>query len=446
VNAATAIALVILIGAWALHLDRSAFDAGEATTAATALGPLDHEARVPTSTPAHALIRGFGVAITTTERGLRLLFALGLLLAALVVGEAAARMVGAYGRPLVWLIFATHPFMARTDLLYPGLLAPLPLALMLGGGVYLRGGSRWWAASAVLGAAAAAILTLPAQLAAALTVFGLPLLLRSRPVGHRARLAALQVAVFLGAWLSAGCPVDVGPALDGEPGVAALLGIGGAAPLVGDGALVPLVLFGGAAWGLLCVGGRRATIYACAALAIIAVVGSAPRGAGGGWGEGSGLAALLPGAALGLCWALTRDGRLAKVAGCVLIVVALVGMARLAPTWRGEKPGRLNQLLDRARTHATPGGRLVLWGADRHALLYYMRRGHDPGIPVILIDEDSSMDQLADLLRQQLRAEAGREHLLPTVLIHPRAAPAGTELLPVDWADDQLAAIRIKRP
>ena len=189
-----------------------------------------------------------------------------------------------------------------------------------------------------------------------------------------------------------------------------------------------------------------AAICACAVLTIIAVVGLAPWAAGGEWGEGSGLAALLPAAALGICWALTRDDRLTKVAGCALIVVALVGMARLAPTWRGEKPGRLNQLLDRARTHATPGGRLVLWGADRHALLYYMRRGHDPGIPVLLIDEDSSMDQLAGLLRQQLRAEAGREHLLPPVLIHPRAAPAGTELVPVGWADDQLAAIRIKRP
>ena len=441
--AATALALVVLIGAWALHLDRSAFGVGEATTAAIALGPLDHEVRTPAPTPAHGLIQGFGIVMTTTERGLRLLVALGFLLAALVTGEAAARLVGTPTRPLVWLVFATHPFMARTDLLYPGLLAPLPLALMLGSVVYLRGGSHWWAIGAVLGAAGAAVLDVSTQVTGALAICGPPLFLRSQSGERRVRLAAAQVVVFAGAWLRAGQPFDASPALDGEPGLPALLGFGGAAPLLGEGALVPLVLLCGLAWGLSRLAWRAGAISVGAGLLVLIVVAGARSLAGGDWSEGSGLSALLPALALALGWVLSRDPPLIKLAGGVFLVVALVGMARMAPTWRQAKTGPLIEILDRARTHAAPGGRLVLWDDDRHALLYYLRRGHDPGIPVLLVDEDSSLEHLAELLRQQLRAEKGREHLLPPILIHPRAVPPGMEPVPLEWADEDLAAVRL---
>ena len=106
----------------------------------------------------------------------------------------------------------------------------------------------------------------------------------------------------------------------------------------------------------------------------------------------------------------------------------------------------MTEVLDRAREHGAPGGRLILWGADRHALLYYLRRGHDPAMPVLLADEDIPLDQVGDLLRSQLRAERGREHLLPPVLIHPRPknAPPGLAFVDMPWADDTLAILRLK--
>lgn len=447
---------MVLIGAVALHLDRTAFGVGEATIAAIALGPLDREDRVPEATPADALIRGFGMAITTTERGLRLLVALGLILAALVTGETAARILGSATRPLAWLVFAAHPFVARTDLLYPGLLSPLPIALMIGGIVYLRGGSDWWAVGAVLGAAGAAVLDAHAQVCAIAAVVVVPLCVRDGDPARRLRLIAAQLVAGVGAWGAAGAPFAAERAVANAPGLLDLIGIGGSAPelseglpavmsLLGEGLLVPVVLFGGLAYGLVRQGGRSAVRWGLAGLGVVLLVVAAPLATGSGWRPGPGLSALLPPAALALASALSRHVRALAVAGGLLLVVAIIGMVRAAPTWNDSKPGALQHVLDRARSHAAPGGRLVLWGEDRFAMLYYLRRGHDPGVPVLLVPEDTPMDDAALLLREQLRAEKGREHVLPPVLICPRTVPPGMELLPLAWADEHLAPLRLSK-
>jgi hypothetical protein len=80
-------------------------------------------------------------------------------------------------------------------------------------------------------------------------------------------------------------------------------------------------------------------------------------------------------------------------------------------------PNPMRDALDRARDIAPSGSRLVAWGDARFGLLYYARLGHGPGIPIILIPEEVTWDELADSLRERLGVGAGIR--TPAVLLHP---------------------------
>ncbi len=432
-----------MIGAQALHLDRSPFLSGEATVAATALGPLDREDRLPQATPGHRFIGGFGLAITTTERGLRLCVALGIILAALVTGEVAAGLAGAQARPLVWLAFAAHPLTARSDLLYPGLLAPFPMALILGGALYLRGGSTVWALAAVIGAAAAATLDTTVQVIALTLVVALPLVTRApRPLTTRLWLA--QLVALAAAWHGAGRPWLSGTPVTGEPGLTTLFGADVSTALDAAQTLAAAAILGPLLF-RLCRDPRAAALRPIAlAAAAAAITLGALHLLAPGYSTGAGITAALPPLILAFAICAAAAPALRRCCGAVLSVVILLSMADAAPTWRLEKRGPLESVLDHTRARSTTGGRLVLWGEDRHALLYYLRRGHDPGVPVVLVDEEVEMHDLAPLLRDRLRVAPGEEARAPTILIHPPCEPPGLELSERPATEHQVASLRLK--
>lgn len=433
-------ALVLLIGVLALHLDRSPFTPGEATTAAIALAPVDHESRVPAGNASHALIRGFGVAVTTTERGLRLLILLGILLGAVVVGEVAAHRGTAEARPIVYVTFAALPCFVRQDLLYPGLLAPLPLALVLGGAPFVRGQSWWWLVGAVAGAAACT--TLDARiLVTAIGILGAVAMTSGASATRRALLVGTAGVAAGAAWWAAGFPFVLSEALAGEPGVLTVVGIGG--PGIVTGLVVLALLFA-------CATERNAdgVVRLCIAVLLATVVICVPLLAGSGFSDTASSCAILVPAIAAAAAALSRKGRIALAfvalaAACVIAAAVPRALSRVDAAEPSDES--LHSVLDRARQHGATGGRLVLWSESRHALLYYARRGHDPAMPLILVDEDASLDSLADLLRVQLRAERGREHTLPPILIHPRPhkAPPGLMFVDAEWADDSLALVQL---
>ncbi|MAE65935.1 MAG: hypothetical protein CMJ18_16815, partial [Phycisphaeraceae bacterium] len=180
---APVLSLLLLLGVCALRLDGREFSIGEANHAWAALGALEGDARTPGSGPAHGFLRGFGTAVTTTPRGLRLSVVLGLILAALLVGEIACRLHGPTARPFAYVAVAACPLAGAGTLLYPGLLAMLPMAALLGVAVFLVRGGPGWMIIATVGAAGAAC-TAPLPIVV-LTIIAIPWLVpfHPRPVG-----------------------------------------------------------------------------------------------------------------------------------------------------------------------------------------------------------------------------------------------------------------------
>lgn len=397
-------ALLVLIGVPATWLDRRELSPAEGVCAQHALGPLEHDPRAPRlagqpTGPATAL-RCWGTLVGTTERSLRLLVVLGMILGALVTGEAAARLAGAAARPPAWLVIAASPLMQRGDLLHPGLMVVLPVALVLCGPVFVRGGGLVWLLASLLGLAAAPFLGPGVLVLGVLVILSEVLLVpaapeqRWRPAGA----ATLQLTTLLGA-------TALGPGLQlwqhvplqavhGSPEAGDLLpagtGLPGMLALLAAAALVLLLLLRNPLpWelrvmpGLLVAGGFVAGLI------------PAP---GGGLLQGGAWAGLLP--PLALMAGVSTGGRVwvAAVIAAPLALVAVLLWSRYQPV----EDSPMRDILDQTRAEARPGGRLVVFGPMRHGLLFYSRRGHDPGVPIISVPEDASWEDLRAELERQL--------------------------------------------
>lgn len=424
-RAISAVGLVVLLAVAATRLDRSELSAAEGVHAQAALGPIENDRRgVPAASPwdgPYASWRGGAYVVGTTERSLRLPVMLGLLLAAAVLAEAVVRLAPSASRGTVWLLCAASPFLHRTDLLHPGLLGALPAALLIGGAVHARGGSAWWLPGAALGGAGlvaadprATPLAAAGVLAAALGAVRL-----SRAVILVAVAGgAVSVAAFAAGWPEVAPP-------DPETDIAAS----------GRGFLSgwPWLVLGGAPWAAAAC--RAATRRAAAAFAAAGV------------GLGAATRALLPdapveswtghGLVLVLAASLFTAALEAGFRRGFALAALLLALAAGVPEFRriaGYDAGGaeadsdpVRGLLAEARGVSVSGGRLVVAGPDRRTVPFYVRRGHDPGVPVLLVPEDVAEDGLAALLRHQFRAAPGTEARLPPILYRP---PPGTPAPP----------------
>ena len=420
----TALALLLLIGVPATRLDARGLSPAEGALAQAALGRLESDARGADAAPATpallGLVRGWALIVGTTERPLRLLVVLGILLGALSLSLAALRTAGPWALPAAWLVVACLPWLARPDILQPALL------LVPGAAFLLAAAGEHGRAPITRALALAVSATAPwfrpalVVLAAALTLFGLVLPGAPDAVGRtgRGRLVLQGLLIAGGvAWcfLATGGPWVVAPEPAGPD----------AAPALGAAALLPKTLADGL-WiavllAALCAL-RDARLVRLPLLAGATVMIAAALG---GWLDLA-LWTVAP-----TCLVLPAA---VSVAGLPRLwrPVALVGLVGLAllriltpPATADETPRRV---LAEARAAGRTGGRLIATGPWRHAILFYGRRGHDPGFPVLLVPEDAASGGLADDLRQRLGPDI-RPDRLPPLLAHGfGSAPAGTIL------------------
>ena len=421
-----------------LRLDRRELSVPEASFAQAGLGPLEHDPRGANlrSAPGPTrLLSSWAMIVGTTERPLKLLAVLGLLLLALVSAEGAVRLAStAQARPIVYLLFAASPFLNRSDLLHPDLLAAWPLVGLFASAVFVLGGSFFWLIPGLLGGAVApffggslatlAVLLPPAAALARVAPLGPARGERDCP-WWRGALGALCVWIPLGAaaW---GRPMEA----------LAALGLGGRTRLVtgltSPSSLLFFLACGTALVALaLLLGNPRERPRAVRLLAIPAAVVlavSTPKLAGGAWGP---LVLLLPALALLAAPGLARASALARfTAVAVLFAAALLPLATAPP----PPADVFRRVLLEAREEGRSGGRLIVHGPTRFGVIFYGRRGHDPGMPVISIPEDTTFDRLEEWLRERMRLQRGVPHpeALP-VLIHPppREPPPGFDLEPL---------------
>jgi hypothetical protein len=470
------VALLSLLAVPLLRLDRSELSAAEGRFAQGALGVSEHDARGSVDGPPAAILRAWSMVVGTTERPLRLLGVLCLLLAALLAGEAAARLAGPRARPVAWLVVAASTFLNRSDLLHPGMFAALPVALSLGSLVTLRTGERAWLVAG-LGASLIAPFLGAVILVAVLAITWLSILLEeTAPPRRRALIATLSAGAL--------APGIIGIARSGalevpdtwahQPGLLDLFG----ATEVGPGVPIGFVVVAAALlFGLLRTEGhRRLELGMLVAILITAGVTLALPGSGIAVLDSSWAAAFLPMLALLVALAAIALPRWAWAA----VILALAACA-LLPLWdlatlrlqdsAGTRPdaasryrspdetadpasipaarpgvasGPMRAILAQARALSRPGGRLVVGGPLRYGILYYSRRGHDPGVPLVSIPEDVSPTELSSWLAERVGPTAAPAGPGPTLLMHPPPSPPppGMEYELVPGSDGRLAWLR----
>jgi hypothetical protein len=418
-------ALLAVFAAFPLlsHVAPREFSVREAGFAASLSAEADGRpdpAATEATRPLLRALRASSALVGLTERPLRALILLAAALGSLVGAMALARVAGPAAAWIFAALAAASPFL-EADLLDPMLFGFAAGGLLLGVLPLLASGSPAWAfplaAGGLLAAAGDPRGALAVLIAAAI-------LLAARAPWRRRLSAALVLAgsVLAGLALSARglrFPAAPGIPVDG-PGLLALSGTGpseGAALAVLASATLLLGLLGRHP------GLRFAALGVAAALA--AFVAAAPRGAEAFSGTGFSLFAL-PAAALVAAASASVPARLGPL--LPLLLAAALVLDRWPEAWRlaaaelgggvrHERP--LQERLETVRGLVEPGGRVLLLGEDRFALLHYAGRGLDPGAPILLIPEDLRLADLGAELRSRLGVDPGISDRAPAVWVWP---------------------------
>ena len=122
--------------------------------------------------------------------------------------------------------------------------------------------------------------------------------------------------------------------------------------------------------------------------------------------------------------------------------------ARLGSVEHRGLESPMRDVLAHARELGQPGGRLIVGGELRFGILFYSRRGHDPGIPLLLVPEDVAPEHLATVLRERLQVREGQEHRTPTILFAPppETVPPGFRLVTDSATDPLIARLELRPP
>ena len=413
-------ALLALLLLAAQSLDRRELDSAEAVHAVVLLAPLDG-GPVPlfAAQPAHAVLRAFSFIAGATERSLRIPCVFALLLAAILCASIAHKLFGPRGRAAALLCYGISGFIVHSARLDAETLGVVPVALLAG---LLLPAPRHagWNCAALVGALLTPLFA--AQLHIVVLVLAVFCALG---VGSARRAPALGVALLLALhvpWALGAVPLwaQLAAAPEGTAGLTHLLAGSDTAPY-----------FGATCLALACStfalselwSNPRALLPVCLGLLLLACTATA---SGGLQWSGGRFAALLPLASLLFAFSLSaatpraaRWALLLTLLLCLWMASGLTGGGTTLAAKRAADP--LRSVLQAARMEGASGGRLILAGPDRFALLYYSRRGHDPGMPVLLCPEDVTAAELAPRMKYALGMLPGSAKA-PPVLLWPADA------------------------
>lgn len=424
-------ALCLLIGLPAISLDGRSLTAREGHHAMALIGPLELETRLPGSertgpqertealgapkgglaheSPLLRFLRTGAAILGTSERVLRGICQLGVLLGTLLLVAICATT----GRAAVGFIAPLYlsPLVLRGDGLEPEMWAFLPPALLLAGMALLRSRFPWSMLLYAIAGGSAAWLQGRAEWTCIILLLTTPFLLGRATLG-RATLASSVAALPLVLVRL----LELAPTSWASSASAPALGVRDLAPTA---SIVLLVLFG--ATTLACIlmavrgshsndqnEGRLLVLFG-----VLLVANAFPHFQGFSV-SGTDWVAVLP--LLSLIFATTLSG-LPRNPGVVfslgfLLLCGLSGWQVM----KEKAPAPLWLVLEEASEWAEPGGRLLLHGDDRYALLYYSRHGHYPNIPTILSPDEGALPDLLKELPDRIRSGSSKP---PSILAYP---------------------------
>lgn len=413
-----ALLLFMLLGL--LSLDRRELDSVEAAHAIVALHQLEG-GPLPDVAPqtGHSVLRAFSYVAGATERSLRMPGIFALLLAGIILAAIAHRLWGPRARATTLFACCACGFVLHSARLDPELLAVLPAALLCA--LLLPNPRPWiWNCAAVAGAFLTPLLA--PQLS---PVVVLAAVFCALGVGARPRSVKLAFTLCLALYLPflLGAPFTWPPAPHAPPDAPGLVAFFPGTD-AGIEFLLTTLILGSIAYALGELRARPAAVLplSMGLLAIVCTLAaSGPLSM-----NGARHVVLMPVTALLLGYASAgAPPRIMRwlLLGALLVFAALLlrtllfGAPIAASSTSNTAP--LRNVLQAARSEGASGGRLILAGPDRFALLYYTRRGHDPAMPVLLCPEDVSEANLLARLEDALGVRPGTANA-PPVLLWPR--------------------------
>ncbi len=404
--------LVVCLFLAGRSLDRRELDAAEATEATLLLARMEG-GPVPASelTSAHQVIAQGALLFGTTERALRLAGVAALILAILVTASVAGMRNGPRARTIALSVAAASSAVSTSARLEPTLLGLVPVAFL--SLLFLAVRTRWQNALVLCGALLTPVLApcleLPAVAALILIGCGLAGRPRERALGISGLLLLLLPHLLGVPWVLLPLPADP---VDGA-GIAALL------PSFKDpfGTGAALFLLAGVLLYVLTPAVLRQRMLPIALVSLVALAVAAVPG--GLAFDQARLIVLLPFLMLLVAdgAARMRESAQRALAGACLLLLVLLA-SRPVPEPPSVMDARTRLLA--VRNAGAAGGRVVLAGPERFRWQYYARRGHAPGMPLLLVPEDVSAQALATRLEDALGMPPGASGAPPVLLLAPR--------------------------
>lgn len=392
-------------------LDRRELDPAEAEQATLILAGLEG-GPLPGGeiSVAHRVLAHGALIFGTTERALRIAGVAAILCAILLTASIAGALFGPRARAIAVAVAAASSSISASARLEPALLGLLPAALL--GLLWLPARTRSQNALILLGAVLIPLLApcLEVPLAAVFVLVGCGL--AGRPPERALAISGgcmLLLPHLLGApWRM--LPLSADPARGA--GIEALLP-GFKNPIDTAAALVFLAGF------LLYLLTPSVLRQRALPIALALLVATALAAVPGGFDVAEARLSLL----LPFLMLLAADGasRMSATAGRMLAGACLALLLLLAmrpvPEEAGMADARARLLA--VRSVGASGGRLILAGPERFRWQYYARRGHAPGMPVLLVPEDVSANALAPRLEHALGMSPGSAAAPPVLLLAP---------------------------